>query len=159
MKGLHFTLTHNLLLEGFHIIHWFMKYQLFSTDACELLSKSSLCCHLHIKKAKCKFLFSSNMYRRPGEILSNETEKEKTTQPSICSFTKPWGKRLVFLLLGFLDCSNDNGACGERQFFNIKINTTQKQLINTPNHSTYLKTKNVKYQITSSPEYIQLYFH
>lgn len=24
-----------------------------------------------------------------GEILSNETEEEKTTQPSICSFTKP----------------------------------------------------------------------
>lgn len=47
-----------------------------------------------------------------GEILSNETEEEKTTQPSICSFTKSWGKRLVFWLLGS---------------FNIKINTNNSK--------------------------------
>lgn len=80
-------------------------------------------------KAKCKFLVSSNTHKRSGEILSNETEAEKTTQPSICSFTKTWRKRLVFPPLESLDCTTENRACGERQFFNMKINTNSLKAV------------------------------
>lgn len=75
-----------------------------------------------LKKPNASFFFFKYA-QKIGEILSNETEEEKTTQPSICSFTKPWGKRLVFPLLGSLDCTSENRACRERQYFNIKINT------------------------------------
>lgn len=101
LKGLHLNLTHNLLLEDFHVVYWLIKYQLFSIDVCELLSKSIFCCHSHIKKSECKFLFPLHIHKSSRGLEKREEEE----QPQILSSPLPnlerkeWSFQFLRLLI------------------------------------------------------------